>query len=118
MKLLEYKNLSVWKSGQLLSLAIYNQTLRYPKHETFGLIRQMRKASIVFISNIAEGYCQNNIKDKLLCLSEAKHALYEVEVQILISKDLGYIENDTTKMLLTQSNRCKVLLEKFTKDQL
>ena len=50
-----YKDLIVWQKAYTLSLLIYKSTSTYPKEEIFGLVSQMRRASVSIISNIAEG---------------------------------------------------------------
>ena len=86
-----YYNLSVWKKAYNLTLKIYKFTKFYPKSETYGIISQMRRASSSVISNIAEGYGKRNLSEYLHYISIAISSCNELEVFLLLSKDLKYL---------------------------
>jgi four helix bundle protein len=76
-------------------------TLSFPNEEKFGLTNQLRRASVSIPSNIAEGSSRQSNKDFARFLEIAIGSAYEVETQILISSDLGFI---TPEDLIELSN--------------
>ena len=70
---------------------IYAATKKFPKEEIFGLVIQIRRAAISFTSNIAEGFSRNSYKEKLQFYSIAPGSLTEVQNQLLIARDIGYL---------------------------
>ncbi len=91
MGLKSYKELVVWQKAYQLVLEIYRITKEYPKHETFCLAQQIRRAAISIPSNIAEGYGRKHQAEYHQFLSIAYGSLSELETQYLLSIDLGYI---------------------------
>mgnify|MGYP001560240114 FL=1 len=90
-RLKSFKDLIVWQKAYQLTLEIYKTTARFPKEEQYGLSSQMRRASVSVVSNIAEGYARKNRGEYIQFLSIAYASLSELETQLLLSKDLGYI---------------------------
>jgi four helix bundle protein len=86
-----FRKLIVWQKAYDLALNIYKLTQQYPKHEQYGLISQIRRASLSISANIAEGYERQHRKEYIQFLMIAKGSLGEVETFLLFSKDLGYI---------------------------
>ena len=74
-------------------------TKSFPRAELYGLVSQMRRAAISIPSNIAEGYRRQYIGEYLQFLSIAFGSLAELETQILLSKDLGYLNEQKFRML-------------------
>ena len=70
---------------------IYALTRDFPKEETYGLAAQMRRAAVSIPSNLAEGAARSSRKEFSQFLSVAKGSLSELETQLLISVDLGYL---------------------------
>ncbi len=90
----DFKELLVWQQAHLLTLEVYRVTQQFPQEERFGLSNQLRRAVVSVESNIAEGSARNTSRDFLQFLFVARGSLAEVEVQLLIAKDLGYITDD------------------------
>lgn len=86
-----FTDLKVWQNGHRLVLTIYKITQSFPKDEQFGLTNQIRRAVVSFTSNIAEGFSRNSYKEKVQFYAIALGSLTEVQNQLLIGKDLGYI---------------------------
>ena len=70
---------------------IYAATKKFPKEEIFGLVIQIRRAAVSFTSNIAEGFSRNSYKEKLQFYTTALGSLTEVQNQLLIARDIGYL---------------------------
>jgi len=91
-KIRAFTDLNVWQEGHSLVLKIYKATKSFPREETYSLIDQMRRAASSITSNIAEGFGRQTIKDKIHFYYLAKGSLTELENQILIAKDVGYLD--------------------------
>ncbi|MBQ8968485.1 MAG: four helix bundle protein [Bacteroidaceae bacterium] len=90
-----HKDLHVWRQSVELVTSVYVMTKTFPKDELFGLVSQIRRAAISVPSNIAEGYARGTDKEKLHFLRISSGSLSEVETQLLLSLNLGYIPQDT-----------------------
>ena len=90
---MHYKELEVWKEAINLVTYIYKKTEIYPKNEVFGIVSQIRRCVVSIPSNIAEGVVKHSDKESLRFSDIALGSLAELETQIIISKNLGYIEN-------------------------
>ncbi|MEK7581773.1 MAG: four helix bundle protein [Patescibacteria group bacterium] len=88
-----YKNLKVWQRSVELALATYELTEKFPKSEIYGLISQMRRASISIPSNIAEGSRRRSNKDFSHFLVIAQGSGSELETHIEITKQLSFSKN-------------------------
>ncbi len=95
MKIQNFTDLEAWKEAQKIVLVIYKITKTFPPDERFGLTNQIRRASISIVSNIAEGFGRNSAKDKAHFYAIAKGSLLETESQLLVAKDLAFINEET-----------------------
>ena len=86
-----YKELQVWRKSHEISLSIYKITQSFPKEEVFGLVSQLRRASVSIPTNIAEGSGRFTQKDFASFLQISLGSSQEVEYLILLSKELNYI---------------------------
>ncbi len=86
-----HKDLTVWKKSMHLVTEIYSLTSKFPKEEIYGLTSQVRRAAISVPSNIAEGAARQTKKEFSHFLYIALGSLAEVETQLLIANNLGYI---------------------------
>jgi four helix bundle protein len=91
-KIKTFKDLIAWQKAHELALAIYRLTAPFPKSELFGLISQMRRASVSISSNIAEGFSRSGHKEKIHFYYIALSSLTELENQLILSNDLKYID--------------------------
>ncbi|OGJ87126.1 MAG: four helix bundle protein [Candidatus Raymondbacteria bacterium RifOxyA12_full_50_37] len=112
MEIKTYRDLVVWQQGIALVKNVYEALKKFPKSETFGLISQLRRAVISVPSNIAEGYGRGR-KDYARFLSIALGSLYEVQTQIEIAKELGFIEGQQYKQLLEKTSEMERMLSKL-----
>jgi len=90
-----HKNLEAWKKAIALTTKIYKLTGKLPETEKFGLISQMRRAAVSVASNIAEGAARNTKKEFIQFLFNAQGSLSEVDTQIIICKELGYVSDNS-----------------------
>ena len=88
-----HKQLDVWKEGVAIATDIYKITETFPKSEVYGLASQMRRAAISVSSNIAEGAARYSPREFSQFLSIAGGSLSELDTQIEIALNLGYISD-------------------------
>jgi len=88
-----YKELIVWQKSMVLVSDIYKVSASFPDSEKFGLTSQMRRASVSIPSNIAEGWGRLSRKNYIQFLRISRGSLFELETQLLITKELNYISD-------------------------
>lgn len=90
-----FEKLTVWQDSRKLVTLIYKLTKLFPSDEVFGLTNQMRRASISISSNIAEGSGRTTKRDQANFYKIAYSSMMELLNQLIISKDLNYIDDIT-----------------------
>jgi len=86
-----YKRLKTWQKAMKLVMHVYQTTKKFPKHEQYGLISQMRRSAISIPSNIAEGHGRNSNKELVRFLDIAKGSIFELDTQLEIARQLDYL---------------------------
>ena len=87
----DYTKLKVWEAAHQFTIDIYNITKKFPKNEQYGLTSQIRRSSSSIPTNIVEGSGQLENGNLVRFLGIAKGSAFESEYQLLLAKDLGYI---------------------------
>ena len=87
-----HRDLDVWKQSIGLVREIYMVTKMFPLEERYCLTNQMRRAAVSVPSNIAEGAARDSLKEFKRFLAISRGSLAELETQLLIAADLGYLE--------------------------
>ncbi len=105
-----FTDLKVWQTGHLLVVAIYRITRGFPKEELFGLTSQMKRSSASITANIAEGFGRKNSKEKEQFYLISAGSLFELKDQLLIAKDVGYIDKEHFEELAELTNKCHAQL--------
>lgn len=95
--------LIVWQKSHELTLNIYEITKSFPKEELFGLTSQIRRAAASVSSNIVEGKARGSNKEYKRFLLVARGSLEETKYQLLLAKDLKYIDEQKYKEILNLS---------------
>jgi four helix bundle protein len=96
-KIRSFTDLKTWQSGHELVILIYKSTRKFPKEEIYSLTNQMRKSASSITSNVAEGFGRQGYKEKIQFYYQAKGFLTELKDQILIAKDVGYLDSSDLK---------------------
>ncbi len=99
----KFTDLEVWKESHKLTLQIYRVTKDFPKEESFGLTSQIRRASVSIESCIAEGFSRYHFKDRLNFYYDSRGSLSEVQGQLIIAKDVSYINEKDFNEIFTQT---------------
>lgn len=102
-KIRSFTDLVAWQKGHQLVLTIYRMSMRFPKEELFGLTPQLRRAGVSFTSNIAEGFSRSSYKEKTQFYSIALGSLTEIQNQLLIARDIGYLPKEDFDALAMQT---------------
>ena len=89
-----FKELKVWQKAYKLCLMIYSITTKFPKEERYGLTSQLRRSVVSIPSNIAEGYGRKTTVDYVRMLYISYGSVCELETQVLLAGDLGFIGKD------------------------
>ena len=98
-----FTDLDGWKESHKLVLAIYKETGNFPKSEIFGLVSQMRRSAVSITSNIAEGFSRQSYKEKIQFYSISLGSVTELQSQLYIARDVGYIEGNMFEDINKQS---------------
>ncbi|NNC39761.1 MAG: four helix bundle protein [Acidimicrobiia bacterium] len=91
----DYRKLRVWADARTLAQQVYRLTTSFPRYELFGLTQQMRRAGVSVVSNLAEGAGRSGDRDFARFVGIAIGSACELEAQLDIALDLGYV-NDST----------------------
>ncbi len=110
MTVFNFEKLEVWQLSRKLIKQIYILTQSFPDEEKFGLISQLRKASVSVSSNIAEGNSRFSPKDKSHFTEMAYTSLMEIVNQLIVSCDLEFIPE---KELETHKEQIAIIANKL-----
>jgi len=110
-----FKDLIVWQEGHVLVIEIYKITKTFPKDELFGLTNQIRRASVSITSNISEGFNRNSQKEKLQFYFIALGSLAEVQNQVIVARDIGYLSLELSAKIEAQITVIQKLLNGLIK---
>jgi four helix bundle protein len=105
-----YKELLAWQQSMELVSSIYRATKMFPREEVYGLTRQLRRSAVSVPSNIAEGQGRATRGEFLQFLGHARGSLFEVETQLILAGELGYLQSSDASYLLKQMTRVAQLV--------
>lgn len=110
----DYHNLAMWQKSHLLTLKIYSITKScFPKDELFGQTNQIRRAAASIPTNIAEGCGRNSRAELAQFLNIAAGSASEVEYEILLAKDTGYITDEQYEELSRDITNIRSMIKKY-----
>ena len=89
-----HQDLDAWKEAMRMVKMVYQVSQDFPREEVYGLTSQVRRAAVSVPSNLSEGAARASRKEFSHFLSVAKGSLSELETQLMISADLGYLPVD------------------------
>ena len=105
-----YKNYKVWEKSHQLVLNVYRLTKNFPKSEEYSLTSQMNRASVSIPTNIAEGCGRETQKEFIRFLYIASGSAHELDYLLLLVSDLGYVETETSKTIISEIDEIKKML--------
>jgi len=110
-----FRQLLIWKEGMAIAKAAYLMINDLPSLEKFGLISQISRCAVSVPSNIAEGSSRSSNKEFAHFLSIALGSLFELETQILLSVDLGFLAFENVESLLSEIIQLQKKIATFKK---
>lgn len=110
----DYRKLDVWNRAHQLVLAVYRATASFPDREQDGLVSQMRRAAFSIPVNIAEGCGRNADSELCRSLRIALGSAAELEYQVLLSRDVGYLDAAAASMLEEELDHVKRMLARLS----
>ena len=105
-----HKDLIVWQKSMDLAVLVYQHTNKFPKEELYGIVSQMRRASVSISSNIAEGHGRFSNKELIRFLFISLGSTSELETQLALSLRLGFLSDESFKILNDLNNEVLKML--------
>ena len=109
----DFRQLRVWEKAHHPTLGIYRLTKNFPKDEIYGLTSQMRRSSASIAANIAEGCGRSTDADFCRFLVIALGSGSEIEYHLLLSHDLGILNDKDCESLQDELTEVKKMLNSF-----
>lgn len=110
---MHFQDLDIWKVSHQLVLDVYSMTSKFDKEEKYALTQQMRRAAASIPMNIAEGNSVGFVKAYVRHLYIARGSNAEVQYQLLLSRDLGYINNEAYDRAIDLTQRIEMMTNKL-----
>ena len=111
----DFRKVKAWERAHALTLQVYRATSSFPRDERFGLVSQMRRACASIPTNVAEGCGRSTNNELARFIDIATGSASEVEYQLLLAKDLGYLPEDQYRNLSTEVSEIRRMLLAFNK---
>jgi four helix bundle protein len=91
----DFRKLEVWQRSHAFTLKVYELTRSFPADERFGLTSQLRRAAVSVELNVAEGSSRGSDADFRRFVQMALGSASEVECQLLLARDLGFLSSSS-----------------------
>ena len=108
-----FRELKVWRKSHSLTLAVYEATAAFPKHELYGLTGQVRRSAASVPANIAEGCGRNGDAELARFLLIASSSASELEYHLLLAHDLKLLKTPEYETLAQEVIEIKRTLTSF-----
>ncbi len=105
-----FRDLLVWQKSMALVTEVYRASGEFPTHERYGLSSQIRRCAVSIPSNIAEGFGRHSTTDYIRFLTIANGSLYELQTQVEIALNLGYLERNIYDTLYEQTREIERMM--------
>jgi four helix bundle protein len=109
----DFRELEVWHVAHRFTLALYRATAAFPRHALYGLVSQLRRAAVSIEANMAEGAGKKTSVDFAHFLQIAFGSANEVDCELLIARDLGYLTDSQYEELTRELASVKKMLARF-----
>ena len=103
-KIERFEDLQAWKKARALTRSIYETTKHGTFGQDYGLSRQIQRASVSIMSNIAEGFERRTPSEFCQFLTIAKASCAELRSQLYVALDVGYLSQDMFDELSEQAD--------------
>lgn len=115
MTSISFKDILAWQKAHEFVIKVYKTTKTFPEWERYGLCSQFQRAAVSIPANIAEGYKRLGTADKLHFMNIAQGSLEECRYYVLLTKDIGYINQHTHDVLNADIEEVSKLLNGYCK---
>ena len=105
-----HRDLVVWQKAMAFVTEIYRVTRSFPRDELYGLSSQIRRAAVSVPSNLAEGHGRNSRREFRQFIGQARGSLVELETQLEIARNLGYLPEAVASELLSRASEIARML--------
>jgi len=109
-KIKNFYELEAWKKGHNLAIDVYGISKNFPKEEIYGITSQIRRAASSVTANIAEGFERYHFNDKARFYYQARGSVGEVQNFLLLTKDLGLVDELVYNTLTKQVDEVRKLI--------
>ena len=110
-----FRQLQIWKEGMAVTKSAYFCLAAFPQHERYGLASQISRCAVSVPSNIAEGSSRSSNKEFARFLSIALGSLFELETQLIIAVEVGFISLESTEVLMKDIIQLQKKISAFKK---
>ena len=107
------EELDVFKLAHELALKVYKVTVKFPREESYNLVSQMRRAASSVGMNLVEGSMRLNSREFRQFVGIARGSAAEVSYQLLLARDLGYLQNNIYPELRSSYDRVGQMLTRL-----
>ena len=111
----DFRKLEIWKRSHKAALLLYKVTQEFPTEEKYGLTNQIRRAGVSIPSNIAEGCGHESKKEFARYFQMAAASSSELQYQLILAHDLGYLQEDQYAELSSVIEELKKMVFTYTK---
>jgi len=108
-----FRDLQVWRKAHQLTVSVYQATAVFPAHEQYGLSSQMRRCCVSIPSNIAEGCGRGGQVELARYLQIARGSASELEYQLLLARDLAFLETAEYERLACELTEVEKMLATY-----
>lgn len=113
-----YRKLQVWQLARIMAVEIYKITSKHPFIKDYGLKDQIQRSAVSIPSNIAEGDESGTNKISIRYFYIAKGSVAELQTQIIIANEIGYLEDSVKDSILNDCDKISIMLSKIIKARL
>src|ERR1700756_4349559 len=108
-----YRDLQVWTKAHQLTLDLYRLSQSFPREEVYGLSSQLRRAAVSIGANLAEGCGRRTSAELARFVRIAMGSPSELDYHLLISRDLGFLNNNDFMHAAAQLTEVRKMLTSF-----
>ena len=107
----DFKKLRIWKNARTITGDIYDVTSSFPKQELYGLVSQLRRASVSIGANIAEGSAKDSKKEFAYYLQTSSGSAKECQHHLYVAQDARYISEGTSNSIIADLDKlCRMIV--------
>ncbi|UCG31755.1 MAG: four helix bundle protein [Phycisphaerales bacterium] len=106
----QFEDLIAWQKARELARAVYHATRQPAFGQDLGLKRQIQRASVSVMSNIAEGYERGSQKEFSRFLAISKASCAEVRSLLYVAADAGYVPPPTFEDFMAKAEEASRII--------